>query len=77
MQPLSAFSLEMLDATYTLGAGLLLCEVSQEFIGGISRYLGISIKRASIMHELKTGLGADKFSTVWMFAKSFYHSVVL
>ena len=34
--------LEMLDATYTLGACLLLCEVSQK----ISRYLGISTKRA-------------------------------
>ena len=29
------------------------------------------------MHELKTGLSADKFTTFWMFAKSFYHSVVL
>ena len=67
----------MLDATYTLGAGLLLCEVSQASIGGISRYLGISTKRASIMYELKTGLSADKFATFWMFAKSFYHSVVL
>ena len=35
MQPLSAFSLEMLDATCTLGACLLLCEVSQESMRGI------------------------------------------
>ena len=26
------------------------------------------------MHELKTGLNADKFATFWMFPKSFYHS---
>ena len=61
----------MLDATYTLGACLLLCEVSQKSIRGISRYLGISPKWAKIMHELKTGLNADKFATFWMFTKSF------
>ena len=59
MQPLSAFSLEMLDGTYTLGACILLCEVSQKSIRGISRYLGISTKRAKIMHELK------KWSVAW------------
>ena len=41
----------MLDATYTLGACLLLCEVSQKSIRGISRYLGISTKRVQITHE--------------------------
>ena len=35
--------LELLDATYTLGACLLLCEVSQKSIRGISR---ICTKRA-------------------------------
>ena len=53
----------MLDATSILGADLLLCEVSEKTTRGISRYLGISTKRAAIMHELKTGLGADKFAT--------------
>ena len=42
-QPLSAFFLEMLDATYTLGACPLLCEVSQKSIRGISRYLVTSL----------------------------------
>ena len=29
------------------------------------------------MHELKTGLNAEKFATFWMFLKRFYHSFVL
>ena len=29
------------------------------------------------MHELKTGLNADKFASFWMFPKIFYHSFVL
>ena len=29
-----------------------------------------------ILHELKTGLNADKFATFWMFLKSCYHSLV-
>ena len=45
LQPLWAAPLEMLDATYTLDACLLLCEVSQKSIRGISRYLGISTKK--------------------------------
>ena len=32
IEPLSAFPLEMLDATYTLGACLLLCEVSEKSV---------------------------------------------
>ena len=40
------FFLEKPDATYTLGACLLLCEVSQKSLGGILRYLTISTKRA-------------------------------
>ena len=28
------------------------------------------------MHELKTGLNADKFVTFWKFPESFYHSFV-
>ena len=44
--PLSAFSLEKIYATHTLVACLriLLCEVSQEYRRGISRYLEISEK---------------------------------
>ena len=42
--------------TDTLGACLLLCEVSQKCVRGISRYLWISTKRVYILHELKTGL---------------------
>ena len=74
LRPLSAFFLEMLDATNTLGACLLLCEVSQKSIRRISR---ICTKRAEIMHELNTVLNADKFLTLWMFPKHFYHSFVL
>ena len=73
---ISAFSLEMLFTTDTLGACLLLCEVSQKCIQGISRYLWISTKRVYILHELKAGLNADKFATFWMFLKSFYQSLV-
>ena len=29
------------------------------------------------MHELKAGLNAKKFATLWMLPKSFYHSFVL
>ena len=29
------------------------------------------------MHELKTGLNADKFATFWMFLKRFYRSFAL
>ena len=36
LQPLSTFSLEMLDDTYTLGACLLLYEVSQKSKRGFS-----------------------------------------
>ena len=37
-----------------------------------SGYLGISTKRTWIMHELKTGLNADKCATFGMFPKSFF-----
>ena len=43
-RPCSAFSFEMLCATYSLNKCLLLGEVSQICMRGISRYLGISIK---------------------------------
>ena len=50
-QPCSAFSFEMLYATYSLDKCLLLCEVSQKSARGISRYLGMSIKRNKLcMH---------------------------
>ena len=29
------------------------------------------------MHELRTGLYADKFATFWMFPERFYHTFVL
>ena len=45
IQPCSAFSFEMLYAMYYLDKCVLLCEVSQKSIRGISRYLGISIKK--------------------------------
>ena len=43
--PCSAFSFEMLYATHSLDESLLLCEISQKSISGISRYLRIFIKR--------------------------------
>ena len=46
--PLSAFSLQILYATYTLVACRLLCEVSQKSVRGISRYLGNSKKRYAL-----------------------------
>ena len=67
----------MVYATYSLDKRLLLHEVSQKSMRGIARYLGISIKRAYIMHALKTGLNADKFATFWIFPKRFNHSFVL
>ena len=42
---LSWFSLEMLNASRTLGTCVLSYEVTQKFIGGISRDLGISTKK--------------------------------
>ena len=42
--PCSAFSFEMLSATYSLNDCLLLCEVYQKSIGRVLRYLGISTK---------------------------------
>ena len=56
-------NLEMLYATHTLSAFLPLCEASQKSMKRISRYLGTSTKRIQIMHELKTGLYADKIAT--------------
>ena len=52
-----------------------LCEVSQKSTWkSISlRYLGISKKGYKLfMHELKTGVYADKFATFWMFPERFY-----
>ena len=46
--PLSAFSLQILYATYTLVTCRLLCEVSQKSVRGISRYLGNSKKRYAL-----------------------------
>ena len=55
----------------------LLCEVSQKSVRGISRYLGMSIKRYKLcMHwrldlmqtNLNLLLNADKFATFWMFS---------
>ena len=43
--PCSAFSFEMLYATYSLDECLLLCEISKKTIMGISRYLGIFHKK--------------------------------
>ena len=42
---LNRISFEMLYAMYSLDKCLLLCEVSKKSLRGISRYLGISIKR--------------------------------
>ena len=55
----------------------MLSDLSQKSLTGIMTYLGISIKRVYIMHALKTGLNADKFSTLWMFPKRFPHLFVL
>ena len=43
--PCSAFCFEKLYAIYWLDECLLLCEVSQKSIRGISRYLGFFIKK--------------------------------
>ena len=67
---------KMLYVTCSLDKCLLLCQVSQKSIRGISRYLGNSIKRVWIMHVLKTGLNADKFATFWVFPKRYYRSFV-
>ena len=46
----------MIYATDTLGVCLLLCEVSQKSIRGISRYLGISTKRCELCMNLRLEL---------------------
>ena len=58
-------SFKVLYATYSLNDCLLQCEVSQQSVRGISRYLGLSTKKGiHIMHALKTGLNADKFASI-------------
>ena len=67
-----AFSSEIPHITYSLDKCLLLCEVSQKSIGGISSDILEFLQKVLIMHELKTGFNADKFATFWMLPESFY-----
>ena len=41
-------------------------------MGGISPDILEFLQNVLIMHELKTGLNADKFATFWMLPESFY-----
>ena len=41
-------------------------------MGGISPHILKFLQKVLIMHELKTGLNADKFATFWMLPESFY-----
>ena len=61
---LTSISSEMLNATDTLGACLLLCKVSQKLT--YKRNFEKSTKRAQNIHELKTGLNADKFAPFFL-----------